>query len=149
MWSARRVVIIDDTVWPEDIADNLTGTVQAAGANTVDVVGLSQDDTRLIIVEAKGGGSTLSTSGREIGKDAAGVSIRAAQGSTDYLNSLLTEDKNLQALWRERPDIVEGLKNHTITIEYDLVTAPGDGTSTITNLIIDPSKLDLGAIGGG
>jgi len=44
---------------------------------------------------------------------------------------------------------VEGLKNHTITIEYDLVTAPGDGTSTITNLIIDPSKLDLGAIGGG
>jgi len=87
----------------------------------------------------------LNSVGKTIGHDSAGQAVRAAQGFTDYLNSLLTADLNL---WAQRHDIAAGLKDGSITIEYDLATAPGDGTSTITNLVIDQSRLDLEAIGG-
>ena len=131
------------TVWGEDGPLGLSGVDQASGANTFDVVGLSADGKTLQIVEAKGGASQLSKTGRIVGTDAYGNPIRAAQGSTDYLNNLLRTDKNLRALFKARPDIAQGLKDGSIRIEYSVARAPGDGTATVTDLIIDRSSLDL------
>jgi len=118
-----------------------------AGANTFDVAGLSPDGKTLIIVEAKGGSSQLSATGRVVGCDAAGNKIRAPQGSVEYLNDLLAKDKNLQALFEARPDIADGLRDGTITIEYKLVKAPGYGTATVQDLPIDPNQINLDFLG--
>ena len=82
-----------------------------------------------------------------MGYDAAGNEIRAPQGSVEYLNDLLAKDKNLHALFEARPDIADGLCDGTITIEYELVKAPGDGTATVQDLPIDPSQINLDFLG--
>jgi len=123
-----------------------TGT-QFSGANTFDVVGLSADGKTLLIVEAKGGSSELSKTGRIIGYDALGNPVRAPQGSVEYLNNLLTVDKNLKNLLKNSPELAEGLRNGTIKIEYQLAKASGDGTSFLSGLVSDQSQIDLSFLG--
>jgi len=137
-----------------DVIQSRGGTVlidgtgaQASGANTFDVVGLSADGKTLVIVEAKGGGSQLSTTGRIVGRDAMGNPIRAPQGSVEYLNDLLAKDQNLKDLFTNRPDIADGLRDGTITIDYQLAKAPGDGTATIIDLVTDQTQINLDFLG--
>ena len=139
--SENGSVMVDGTKWPD-------GTKQASGANTFDTIGLSADGKTLEILEAKGGSSELSKTGRIIGEDNSGNPIRAEQGSTDYLNDLLQNDKNLKKLLERRPDIAEGLRNGTIKIRYRVVKAPGDGTASVADLFIDNSRIDYSFAGG-
>ncbi len=140
-------MLIDGTTWSPNASGRLAGTDQRSGAGTFDVLGLSADGKTLIIVEAKGGGSQLSATGRIVGSDAVGNPVRVPQGSIDYLNDLLAKDKNLQDLFSSRPDIAKGLKDGTISIDYKVAKAPGDGTAAATDLPIDSTKIDLSFLG--
>jgi hypothetical protein len=53
----------------------------------------------------------------------------------------------MQELFKARPDIVQGLQNGTIHIHYSVAHAYGDGTSTITDLTIDTTRLDYTNLG--
>ena len=141
-------VLIDGTKWPDDMPPEIAGKPQKSGAGTFDVVGLSADGTILKLVEGKGGRSRLNKKGRIIGYDPiTGQAIRAEQGSTDYLNDLLQTDPNLKVLFKYRPEIADGLRNGTIKIEYGLAKAPGNGTSTYTEFLIDSTRLDYSNLG--
>jgi len=108
------------------------------------VVGLSADGTKLQIIESKGETwDGITTGGAIIGFDENNQPIWADRGSTDYLDHLLHWNTDLITLFHHRPDIANGLRDGSITIEYAMSYAPGDGTSTYTPFIIDPTRLHL------
>ena len=67
----------------------------------------------------------------------------ARQDSTEYFNQIWQNDKTLQQYLKNHPEIAQQIKNGTIKIKYQLITTKPDGTITITELILDPTKLNL------
>lgn len=106
------------------------------GRDTFDVVGLSPDRSALTIVEAKGGTANLSTKGRELPDG-----TRAAQGSPAYFEDVWRVDKDLQAWLAKNPDIASGIKDGSITVNYQLVHADAAGNISITTLALTDDVL--------
>lgn len=111
---------------------------KGAGPGHFDDVGLKRDGSEMIFVEAKGGSATLSTTGRVLPD-----STRAAQGSTLYFNEVFRNDRVLHEYLVKHPDVAQGLADGTIRAKYELITAKGDGTVRVEDLLLDPSTLDL------
>ncbi|MCC2319564.1 hypothetical protein [Cellulomonas xiejunii] len=107
-----------------------------AGRDTIDIVGLTRERDQLLFVEAKGGGSQLSSSGRVLPD-----MTRAPQGSPAYLADVVRVDKALQQWLRANPDIAQGLVDGTVTPRYQLVQAAANGTVRIFELTVDRSLI--------
>lgn len=107
-----------------------------AGRDTIDIVGLTKQRDELLFVEAKGGRSRLSATGRLLPDG-----TRAPQGSPAYLADIVRVDKTLQQWLRDNPDIVKGLMDGTVTPRYQLVQAAADGTVRISELTLDRSLI--------
>ncbi|GIG40640.1 hypothetical protein [Cellulomonas phragmiteti] len=107
-----------------------------AGRDTIDIVGLTRERDQLLFIEAKGGGSRLSTSGRLLPDG-----TRAPQGSPAYLADVVRVDKALQQWLRDNPDIVQALVDGTVRPRYQLVHATAKGTVRIFELTIDPALI--------
>ncbi|WP_028708050.1 hypothetical protein [Propionicicella superfundia] len=101
----------------------------ARGKDTFDVAGLSGDGRRLVVAEAKGGAADLSKHGRKLPDG-----TRAAQGSPAYFHDVWAADTDFQKWLGTRPDVVRGIRNGTIEVDYQLVHAAADGKITVTTL---------------
>ncbi|WP_222596517.1 YwqJ-related putative deaminase, partial [Nocardia neocaledoniensis] len=131
------------------------------GAGVVDIAsfvprGEGDSGPTLLIVEAKGVGSTLG--GSKV--------ISAEQGSPEYLRHILNKDRNLVRLLNETPEqmrargidpdspegrairdaaeqLREAMEDGTLRVEYKLVHADADGTITVTELLLSRDGVDL------
>ncbi|MCC2314203.1 hypothetical protein [Cellulomonas xiejunii] len=101
-------------------------------------MGLSPERQELIFVEAKGGSSQLSTTGRLLPDG-----TRAPQGSTAYLNDIARVDTTFQDWLRANPDVPQGLADGRVTARYQLVHATPGGKVRIFELQLDRATLDI------
>lgn len=118
--------------------DGGTPVYDGRGRGTFDQVYLSEDRTVLVINECKAPTSPL-------GHITLPGGSKPFQGSAAYLDRVLRNDTALQDAIKADPDLVEGLKNGTITVRYQEVRPFEDGTGgTVTEF--DTSRLDTPSI---
>ncbi|MFD6391890.1 T3SS effector HopA1 family protein, partial [Nocardia sp. NPDC060259] len=130
------------------------------GAGTVDIAslvpGVGDAPPTLVVVEAKGVGSTLGGS----------KTARAEQGSPEYLRRTLAMDRNLAVILNETPaqlaargvdpdspagraliDAVRELRaaqaDGTLRVEYHLVHASARGEVTVTELLLERDGVNI------
>ncbi|WP_420115016.1 hypothetical protein [Pseudactinotalea sp.] len=108
------------------------------GPGRFDGVGYLPEERVLLVGEAKGGRSTLSSSGRLLADGS-----RAAQGSTMYFNDVWANDPQIAQMLAENPEIAQGLADGSISVRYELVHTAADGTVKVSTLQLDPSRLSL------
>ncbi|MFD7843987.1 hypothetical protein ACFV4K_13775 [Nocardia sp. NPDC059764] len=109
----------------------LTGSdVWARGvSDTFDMVGVVDGPPkRLIIVENKGGGSTLGSRVVDGGKV-------AEQGTTQYRDTVWKIDSELKKALSKDPELSKDLEAGEVEIEYVLVTADKNGKVAVQNFL--------------
>ena len=111
------------------------------GKGSFDKWGPTTDRSVMMFLEEKGGTSKLNKDGRS----------SFPQGSTLYFMDLAKQEKSLLE-WAENPanaDMVQGLKDGTVTPRYILSETPGDGTTHLSDIVLNPNDLDWSWLPGG
>ncbi|MFE6923270.1 T3SS effector HopA1 family protein, partial [Nocardia sp. NPDC057663] len=130
------------------------------GAGTVDIASMVRavdgQPPTLVVVEAKGVGSTLGGSKK----------ARAEQGSPEYLRRTLEMDRNLRVILNETPaemaargldpdseagralidavrELREAQRDGTLRVEYHLVHASARGEVTVTELLLERDGVNI------
>jgi hypothetical protein len=109
------------------------------GKGSFDKFAVSPGRSEVVVLEEKGGGASLSQSGRLLPDG-----TRAAQGSTDYFMDVAKHDSAFQEFLShpENTDIAQGLKDGSVTPRYILSRSPGDGLTLLEDLLLNPDRLD-------
>ena len=109
------------------------------GRDSFDKTALMFNRSELWLLEEKGGSATLSEMGRLLPDGS-----RAAQGSTLYMMDVAKHDQKFLAYMADpaHADVAQGLKDGTMSVRYILTTSPGDGTTMMEDLVLNPDYVD-------
>jgi len=110
------------------------------GPGEVDQVWLSPDGKTLIVDECKGPSAWLGT--RKVTLPD-GTTVEAEQGSTAYLYGILRSSAKATTAIKADPELVEGLLDGSVTIEYRQVRPDPTGRITVRDFSTDQSLLDV------
>ncbi|MDR1450513.1 MAG: hypothetical protein LBI84_10035, partial [Propionibacteriaceae bacterium] len=117
-----------------------------AGKGSFDKFGVSGDGSQLFVLEEKGGGATVNSAGRVV-EDG----TRAPQGSAAYFTDIAKHDTVFQEFLSrpENASLAQGLKDGTVEARYLLAKSAGDGTTVLSEFLMNPDSIDWNQILGG
>ena len=116
------------------------------GRDSFDKWGPTTERSEMVFGEEKGGNAKLDPDGRRLPDG-----TRAPQGSTSYFMDVAKHDKEFLE-WAKDPanaDMVQGLKDGTVTPRYVLLSSPGNGTTRVYDIVLNPDYLDWSWLPGG
>jgi len=116
------------------------------GSGVFDKWGITSERSTLVLVEERGGTATLSPSGRLLADG-----TRVPQGSTAYMMDVARNDPTLLD-WLADPvntDVAHGLADGKVGVRYVLATSPGDGTTIVKDLVVNPDHVDWSWLSSG
>jgi len=112
------------------------------GQGAVDQVWVNKDRTELILQECKSVEAKLGT--KKV-PNADGTTVVATQGSTAYAWRIIRQDTRIREVLMSESNqqLRDGLISGSVKIRYRLVQPDAAGRITVTEFIIDTSKLDI------
>ena len=116
------------------------------GKGSFDKWGPTTDRSEMVYLEEKGGTSKLNPKGRTLPDG-----TEVPQGTTMYFMDVAKNDKYFLE-WAKDPanaDMVQGLKDGTVTPRYILSESPGTGATRVSDIVLNPDYLDWSWLPGG